>query len=450
MTADSDSSTLFCTRLLDLEQEVRDLRSLKELEYLMVNRSQQFLPAQSVVFWQKNTSGAIKVARLSNVVDVDEQNAPFVQEMESWLKSRVDSLPTECEILSSDQLHPLELQTYFDWPAQSVLWCPLKSHLADNRQAGLLFLQPQSWQQKDQLLAKRLASVYGYAYRTLQLVHKPARRYQRLLSKPLWLGVLIGATLLIPVQQSVIGSATVIASQPDIVTAPLTGVIETIEVEPNQSVKPGVVLLEYEKSALQNEYEVSERLLQAAQAKLYKTQQQAFNNKELKSQLALLKNQIEQRRLELAFARDQLQRATLKADHSGIVILDDRQALIGKPVQVGEKIMVIADSQKVELEIQLAVEDAIIMEPGAKVSLFLNSSPTQAVEAELSYAGYHAELTAEGYLAYRLLADIKVDSDMALPRIGQRGSAKIHGDHVSLFYYLFRRPLSVLRQTFGF
>jgi len=154
--------------------------------------------------------------------------------------------------------------------------------------------------------------------------------------------------------------------------------------------------------------------------------------------------------LEKAYAKDQLQRTTLKSSHAGVVILDDRQALIGKPVQVGEKILVIADPTQVELEIQLAVEDAIIMEQGAQVALFLNSSPTQAIKAELSYASYHAELTPEGYLAYRLLAQFPSDLQNSLPRIGQRGTAKIYGEQVTLFYYLFRRPLSVLRQTFGF
>ena len=37
----------------------------------------------------------------------------------------------------------------------------------------------------------------------------------------------------------------------------------------------------------------------------------------------------------------------------------------------------------------------------------------------------------------------------ALPRIGLQATAKIHGRRVTLFYYLFRRPLAQLRQFTG-
>jgi hypothetical protein len=33
--------------------------------------------------------------------------------------------------------------------------------------------------------------------------------------------------------------------------------------------------------------------------------------------------------------------------------------------------------------------------------------------------------------------------------MGLKGTAKIYGDKVPLFYYLMRRPISALRQTFG-
>ena len=38
----------------------------------------------------------------------------------------------------------------------------------------------------------------------------------------------------------------------------------------------------------------------------------------------------------------------------------------------------------------------------------------------------------------------------ALRRIGLRGTARIEGDEVPLFLYLFRRPIAVLRQAVGF
>ena len=36
------------------------------------------------------------------------------------------------------------------------------------------------------------------------------------------------------------------------------------------------------------------------------------------------------------------------------------------------------------------------------------------------------------------------------PRIGLKGTAKVFGERVSLFYYLLRRPLAAARQFVGF
>ena len=51
-------------------------------------------------------------------------------------------------------------------------------------------------------------------------------------------------------------------------------------------------------------------------------------------------------------------------------------------------------------------------------------------------------------LAYTVTA--KIEQEDIQPRIGLRGSAKIFGDEVRLFFYLFRKPIIVLRQTLGF
>lgn len=449
MSSTQVSEERFYTALLDLEQEVRELTELKQLEYLMVNRSRQFLPADIVIFWeQKGTK--IKLQRVSNHSEINASNTPFIQEFENSLNHHFENHKEKLSDIHDLALPSFEFKNYFQWTGFQLLWSPLKTFDNDKTKVGLVFIQANNWQKKQILLAERFASIYGYAYQSLQLMTAKKPKYSGFSIKPLWWVAIAAGVLLIPVQQSVIASANVVAKDPKVITAPLSGVIEEIKVTPNQIVKRDDDLFIYETSTLKNEYEVSQRLLQSAQARLAKTQQQAFANAELKSQLVLLKNQIQQRQLEQEYAKQQLQRAIVKSTGAGVVILDDPQALLGKPVQVGEKVLVIANPQQVELEILLAVEDAILMEPGAKVTLFLNSAPTKAITAELTYASYHASPTAEGYLAYRLSAEFTNKDQDGLPRIGQRGSAKIHGESVSLFYYLFRRPLSVLRQTFGF
>ena len=49
--------------------------------------------------------------------------------------------------------------------------------------------------------------------------------------------------------------------------------------------------------------------------------------------------------------------------------------------------------------------------------------------------------------AYRVTAEL-IDNDVP-PRIGLRGTAKIFGEEVKLFFFLFRKPIIFVRQTLG-
>ncbi len=115
---------------------------------------------------------------------------------------------------------------------------------------------------------------------------------------------------------------------------------------------------------------------------------------------------------------------------------------------IGERILTIADPDRAELEIRLSVPDAITLVPGAPIAFFLNVAPERSNSAVLRYASYEATLSPDGVLSYRLKASF--GDGQAPPRIGLKGTAKIYGERVSLFYFLMRRPLAALRQVVGF
>jgi hypothetical protein len=120
-------------------------------------------------------------------------------------------------------------------------------------------------------------------------------------------------------------------------------------------------------------------------------------------------------------------------------------------VTVGEKVMAIADPTQVEVEAWLSPADAIVLENGAPVTLFLNSDPLNPITARLSYVAYEATESPDGILAHRVRATID-DPDVtpeSAPRLGLRGTARLDGDRVPLAYWLFRRPLGVVRQWLG-
>jgi len=144
---------------------------------------------------------------------------------------------------------------------------------------------------------------------------------------------------------------------------------------------------------------------------------------------------------------DWLARTELKAPHAGIAVFSDVNDWIGRPVTIGERILMIADPEQVELEVQLPIADAIKLELGAEVQFFLNVDPANPVTASLYYSAYQAEVTPDDMLAYRLKATFTPTTK--LPRIGLKGTAKVFGAKVPLIYYILRRPLATLRLWIG-
>jgi hypothetical protein len=204
--------------------------------------------------------------------------------------------------------------------------------------------------------------------------------------------ILAIAVMFLPVRQSVLAPAEISPRNPLVVTAPIDGVIEAMHVAPNAKVA--------------------------------------------------------QKQAELSYTRELLARAEIVAGRSGIAIYADPSDWIGKPVRLGEKVLAIADPAALELTIWVPVGDAIGMMPGAEILFFLDTDPLNPIRARLVRAAYEAEVTPNDVLAYRAKAELAEGEP--LPRIGLKGTAKVYGEEVSLFFYLMRRPIAALRRTIGY
>jgi hypothetical protein len=163
--------------------------------------------------------------------------------------------------------------------------------------------------------------------------------------------------------------------------------------------------------------------------------------------LAVLKGRTEQRRADVTYNQSLLDRIRVTATRSGLALFDDPNAWVGRPVAIGERLIEIADPDQAELEIWLPVSDAITLKPGAEVDFFLNVSPDAPLHATLRQASYEATQSPSGLLGYRLKA--KLADGARTPRIGLKGTAKVYGESVTVFYYLLRRPLAAARQFVG-
>ncbi|MBF0420968.1 MAG: HlyD family efflux transporter periplasmic adaptor subunit, partial [Magnetococcales bacterium] len=384
-------------------------------------------------------------------MEADPQ-APYV----AWLERVLHTIASSesgsvLHPFTADDLSEPERSEWVEWFPAHGLWSPLVSPVG-KRLGGFVLARNSEWTESEQQILAHISESYAYALNALSqketgwiprlLERKPKQRLKLLLI------LLVIALMWLPVRQSALAPAEVVASDPTIIRAPLDGVVDQFHVQPNQPVRTGQPLLNLDDVTLKNRLEVAKKTLEVTETKYRQAAQQAVFDKKSQTELELFKGQMEKQSAEVVYLRQLLNKITVLAPQDGIAVFEDVNEWLGRPVVVGERILMIADQRQTELAIQLPAKDAISLSPGADVTLFLSIDPEHPIPATLFFASYNPTVTAENFLAYRLKAKFK-NFQGEPPRIGLQGTAKIYGSEVTLFYYLFRRPLAALRQTLG-
>ncbi len=105
-----------------------------------------------------------------------------------------------------------------------------------------------------------------------------------------------------------------IGSQDELViAAPIDGVIEAIEVEPNAAVVEGQVLVRLSDTMLRNKLEVAEREVAVAAARLTKTEQLAFADLRGRHEMGVTRTELALRTAERDFAKEILAKTEIRA-----------------------------------------------------------------------------------------------------------------------------------------
>ena len=330
------------------------------------------------------------------------------------------------------------------WPVG--IWC---ISVVDRKQqrCGMVIYQldtPPPSELAGELL--RLSETWSYCWRALSN-QRPAWRWRPTPKQRKIAALVIAVLALLPVRQTALAPAEVVALDAIIVASPLDGVVKTLHVRPNQPVKKGEMLYSLDDTTLRNRLEVTLKGVAVADAELNAASQRSFEAAQGRNEIALLTGRSQERRAELAAIQAQLSRVDVPAPRAGVAIFGDPNDWIGKPVATGERIMLLADPATPAMLINLPVADAIALELGAPVKLYLSAHPLSSIEGKISETSYQAITTTEGVAAYRLRASIEGPAPDA--RLGLRGTAKVSGGWVVLGYYLLRRPLAAARAWSG-
>lgn len=442
--------------LLALEAGIREPKTRAELQYFVVNEFHKAVGSEQVLLHapaRRHAAG--KILAVKGLASPDP-NAPTLR----WLQDQIDlAIRTSAGVGKGRGAVARNCEGSFQYrldgssaPGGSfatpcLLTIPLRHPRTDACLGAVSHLTRRTLEPRFVNMAERQAkalesALVAFAPRRAGI---PGRHRRILLLAALFL---LAIAMMIPVPLRVLAPATVEPKQPLVVAAPLDGVIENIHVSPNEPVERGDALFTFNSVLLQNDFDMAEKRVAVAGSRYKRAGQEAFGAVDRRRDLAIAKAEYELAVAERDAAARRLERVIVRAESGGIALYSGKEDWLGTPVATGERIMRIADAQRMNFAIDLAVEDNIRFPQDARVSFFPDSDPLNPASGYLSAKSYAAELSADNRLVFRLKAEPDPAHAGRL-RLGQKGTAQISGESVPLWYFLFRKPVSFLRQTLG-
>jgi len=440
-------SVNIAAELLEFQRKLQACKSMHELAFVAANEGFSVLRFDQAVLWQYDIRSRVAVEAVSGLAEVSAE-APYVQ----WLGRAVthfSEAPGQPVVVSGLADLPDSLaEDGAEWAPDQLLHCALQSPEGVTI-GGLLFARDEPFGEVERAVAQWMGAATGFALWAWRRDYRPVRRWlQRTSSRRIVGGVLIVAALLalIPVRLSALAQAEITPVRPYPITAPVEGVVDSIKVQPNQIVSADEPLVVLNDTTTRNKLAVAVKALDIAKADLQRAINKSFSDEASKGEMNVLDARVREKVAEVAFLSETLDRYSISAPQGGLAIFADAEEWRGRPVQPGERIMVIADPSLVEVTVYVPPEDAIQLDLGSEVSVFLNIDPLFPLKAKIVQTSYETITMPDNSLAYVVKAKL---ADGSLPRIGLRGTAKVYAEKVSLGYYLMRKPILFVRKSFG-
>ena len=445
--ATENKSTNIAAELLEYQRKLQACKSLRELAFVAVNEGFSVLRFDQAVIWQYDLRSQVSIEAVSGLAEVAPE-APYVQ----WLARAAvhfSESPGQPVVVSALADLPDALaEDGAEWAPDQLIHCALLNPEGAVL-GGLLFARDEPFEEIDRAVAQWMSAATGFTLWAWRRDYRPVQRWLRRTStKRLLLGAALAAEMLsfVPVRLSALAQAEITPVRPYPITAPVEGVVDSIKVQPNQIVSADEPLVVLNDTTTRNKLAVAVKALDIAKADLQRAINKSFTDDQSKGELNLLDARVREKVAEVAFLSEMLDRYSISAPQGGLAIFADAEEWRGRPVQPGERIMVVADPSMVEVTVYVPPEDAVQLELGSEVSMFLNVDPLSPLKAKIVQTSYETITMPDNSLAYVVKAQL---APGALPRIGLRGTAKVYAEEVSLGYYLLRKPILFMRKSLG-
>jgi len=424
----------------------RAARSEQELAFLICNESRELLPFRLSALLVPARRGGWRLHTHSGLATLSEQT-PYRLWLERWVAQLAGRIETVLPV-TAETLGPALAADWSEWLPAGAALAALRGPDRELAAVWLVardstFEWPPPAGSADAWLGE-LAGVYGHGWWAWQRRRRRAFRASRWLR---WGTAAAVALLALPVRESALAPAEVTAVDAQVVAAPQDGAVRAMRVAPNAAVKAGDLLLELDETVLANRRGVVNESLRTARADLLQAEQKAFDDAASRAELAVLRGKVAEREAELQSMSRQLERLQVRAPADGIFIYGDQSDWAGRPVQTGERVGLLADPSRLGITAWLPVADAVNLEPGTEMTLYLHVAPLSPLPGLLEETSYQAIVSPEGIASYRVRGVLTERTGAA--RVGLKGTAKVYGRRVPVAYLVFRRPLAALRAWCG-
>lgn len=440
-------STNVAAELLEFQRKLQACKSMRELAFVAVNEGFGVLRFDQAVFWQYDMRAQVSVEAVSGLAEVSAE-APYVQWLVRAAAHFVEAPGQPLVAAALADLPESLAEDGSEWAPTQLVHCLLMSP-EGTVIGGLLFARDEEFDEIERAIAQWMGAAVGFTLWAWRRDYRPVRRWlQRTSTRQLVLGIAFIAALLsfVPVRLSALAQAEITPVRPFPITSPVEGVVDSIKVQPNQIVSADEPLVVLNDTTTRNRLAVAVKALDIAKADLQRAINKSFTDDASKGELNVLDARVREKVAEVAFLSEMLDRYSISAPQGGLAIFADAEEWRGRPLQPGERIMVIADPSLVEVTVYVPPEDAVQLELGGEVSVFLNVDPLSPLKAKIVQTSYETITMPDSSLAYMIKAQL---APGLLPRIGLRGTAKVYAEEVSLGYYLLRKPILFMRKSLG-
>lgn len=420
------------------------------LQFVIANETRKVIPYDRAILCQivKKKITPISISGQSAISTLTEFHRGFSELINNL------SDPGGIQMLSQDKFSTNQdiWTEYQRKNAAAVLWLPIYSK--GELSLGLWVEQWEATQENMvpqatlDLVSEHLLPGLGAIWDKYRL---RARIKPAIASKYKYIVPLLGSGLLslflIHLPLRVVAPCEIVPKDPTIITAPLQGVIEKIDVLPGDFVKVGNTLVQYDKRLYARELKIAQHEYLIGEATLSRALALGINDKTSLQDVEILRLKSQKQKIDLERAKDNYKKSEIHSPINGTVIMNNPDEWVGKPVQIGEKILTIADLSNTKVKIWLPEDDHIELDRNTPVTVVSNAEPEKKLSAHITYVGNEVMISDQNIPSFIVEADW--EGTDRIEKTGLKGTAVLYGEKVSLFYYLFRKPWIIFRHIFG-